>query len=90
MLKDRRKSIIVGGIIVLGFLAFVTTIIPTQTTPSQPVIRLVRTVSHYYGDHSAPVELYELECKIDEIVNTNQWIGREQVFCREWIGFMTK
>ncbi|MFC2042055.1 DUF6438 domain-containing protein [Chloroflexota bacterium] len=33
-----------------------------------------KTVRHYHGDLSAPKELAELENKIDEIVNSNQWI----------------
>jgi len=33
-----------------------------------------KTVRHYHGDLSTPKELIELEDKIDEIVNTNQWI----------------
>ena len=33
-----------------------------------------KTVRHYHGDLSTPKELTELEDKIDEIVNTNQWI----------------
>jgi hypothetical protein len=33
-----------------------------------------KTVKHYHGDSSAPKELTELEDKIDEIVNSNQWI----------------
>ena len=33
-----------------------------------------KTVKHYHGDFSAPKELTELESKIDEIVNSNQWI----------------
>jgi len=49
-----------------------------------------KTISHYYGDRNAPLELYELECKIDEAANTNQWIGRDYVFCREWMKYMAK
>lgn len=33
-----------------------------------------KTVRHYHGDFSAPKKLTELEDKIDEIVNSNQWI----------------
>jgi len=33
-----------------------------------------KTVRHYHGDLGAPKELTELENKIDEIVNSNQWI----------------
>ena len=34
----------------------------------------IKTIRHYHGDFSAPKELIELEDKIDEIVNSNQWI----------------
>jgi hypothetical protein len=33
-----------------------------------------KTVRHYLGDRSAPEQLTELENKIDEIVNSDQWI----------------
>ncbi|MFC1968631.1 DUF6438 domain-containing protein [Chloroflexota bacterium] len=33
-----------------------------------------KNVRHYHGDLSAPKELTELENRIDEIVNSNQWI----------------
>jgi D-alanyl-D-alanine carboxypeptidase len=33
-----------------------------------------KTIEHYHGDFSAPEELTELEDKIDEIVNSEQWI----------------
>ena len=33
-----------------------------------------KTVRHYHGDFSAPEKLTELENKIDEIVNSDQWI----------------
>ena len=32
-----------------------------------------KTVNHYYGDNSAPQELFDLESKIDEITNSKQW-----------------
>jgi len=32
-----------------------------------------KSVKHYLGDSSAPENLIELENKIDEIVNTDQW-----------------
>jgi Domain of unknown function (DUF6438) len=35
-----------------------------------------KTVNHYYGDNSAPQELFDLESKIDEIVNSKQWTGK--------------
>lgn len=35
-----------------------------------------KTVNHYYGDTSAPQELFDLESKIDEIVNSKQWTGK--------------
>lgn len=34
-----------------------------------------KTVNHYYGDNSAPQELFSLESKIDEITNSKQWTG---------------
>ncbi len=33
-----------------------------------------KTIEHYHGDFNAPEELTELEDKIDEIVNSEQWI----------------
>ena len=33
-----------------------------------------KTIEHYHGDFSAPETLTRLEDKIDEIVNSNQWI----------------
>jgi len=33
-----------------------------------------KAIEHYHGDRSAPKQLTELENKIDEIVNTEQWI----------------
>ena len=33
-----------------------------------------KTIEHYHGDFSAPEELTELEDRIDEIVNSEQWI----------------
>jgi len=33
-----------------------------------------KTVRHYHGDFSAPEELTQLEDRIDEIVNSDQWI----------------
>ena len=35
-----------------------------------------KTVNHYYGDSSAPQELFELESRIDEITNSKQWTGK--------------
>jgi hypothetical protein len=35
-----------------------------------------KTVTHYYGDNSAPQELFDLESKIDEITNSTQWTGK--------------
>jgi signal transduction histidine kinase len=34
-----------------------------------------KTVRHYHGDMSAPGELTALEFKIDEITNSEQWVG---------------
>ena len=33
-----------------------------------------KTIEHYHGDFNAPEKLTELEDKIDEIVNSDQWI----------------
>ncbi|UCC16738.1 MAG: hypothetical protein JSU58_10300 [Dehalococcoidales bacterium] len=33
-----------------------------------------KTVEHYHGDFSAPEKLTELEDKVDEIVNSEQWV----------------
>ena len=33
-----------------------------------------KTIKHYHGDLNAPEELTELENRIDEIVNSAQWI----------------
>lgn len=33
-----------------------------------------KTVRHYHGDFNAPEKLTDLEDKIDEIVDSNQWI----------------
>jgi hypothetical protein len=52
-----------------------------NTTDSQSVITSItrngktKTVNHYYGDNSAPQELFDLESKIDEITNSKQWTG---------------
>jgi hypothetical protein len=35
-----------------------------------------KTVNHYYGDDSAPQALFDLESKIDEVVNSKQWTGK--------------
>jgi len=35
-----------------------------------------KTVHHYYGDNSAPQELFDLESKIDQITNSKQWTGK--------------
>ena len=34
-----------------------------------------KTIKHYHGDFSTPEELTRLEDKIDEIINTDQWIN---------------
>jgi hypothetical protein len=52
-----------------------------DTTDSPSVITSItrngktKTVNHYYGDNSAPQELFDLESKIDEITNSKQWTG---------------
>ncbi|MCK4836366.1 MAG: hypothetical protein KAT17_07005 [Candidatus Aminicenantes bacterium] len=35
---------------------------------------VAKSIRHYHGDENAPRELRELENKIDEIVNSDQWI----------------
>ena len=53
-----------------------------DTTDSPSVItsitrnRKTKTVHHYYGDTSAPQELFDLESKIDQITNSKQWTGK--------------
>ena len=37
-----------------------------------------KTIAHYHGDRSAPAVLDVLEERIDEIVGTSKWIGRDQ------------
>jgi hypothetical protein len=37
-----------------------------------------KTIRHYHGDHSAPVALGELENRIDELVGSARWIGKER------------
>jgi hypothetical protein len=37
-----------------------------------------KAIAHYHGDRSAPAVLDELEERIDEIVGTSKWIGRDQ------------
>ncbi len=52
-----------------------------DTTDSPSVITSItrngktKTVHHYYGDNSAPQELFDLESKIDQITNSKQWTG---------------
>jgi len=38
------------------------------------VDRRTKTIEHYHGDFSTPEELTRLEDRIDEIINTDQWI----------------
>ncbi|MFC1983355.1 DUF6438 domain-containing protein [Chloroflexota bacterium] len=52
---------------------FMATDMPSAFT-SLTIDGKTKTVRHYHGDFSAPKELTELEKKIDEIVNSNQWI----------------
>ena len=52
---------------------FMATDMPSAFT-SLTVDGKTKTVRHYHGDFSAPKELTELEDRIDEIVNTDQWI----------------
>ena len=37
-----------------------------------------KTIHHYHGDRSAPEQLSELEGRIDELVGTSRWIGRDE------------
>jgi hypothetical protein len=37
-----------------------------------------KAIRHYHGDHSAPAQLSELESRVDELVGTAKWIGRER------------
>jgi len=48
-----------------------------------------RTVTHYWGDRSAPERLFELEAAFDRIVDTRRWLDRDPhraepnaTFCR--------
>jgi len=34
----------------------------------------IHSVNHYYGDKNAPKSIFELEAKIDELLNTEQWV----------------
>jgi len=51
----------------------IATDMPSATT-SISVNGKTKTISHYHGDTSAPTVLILLEDKIDEIVNSSQWI----------------
>lgn len=46
---------------------------PTVTT-SISISGKTKTIEHYRGDENAPERLTQLEDKIDEIVNSDQWI----------------
>ena len=37
-----------------------------------------KTIHHYHGDASSPKALYELEDKIDRIVGSARWIGKQR------------
>ena len=37
-----------------------------------------KTIHHYHGDRSAPKALDELEDRIDALVGTTKWIGKER------------
>lgn len=52
---------------------FMATDMPSAIT-SLKVNSETKTVRHYHGDFSAPEQLTELEDRIDEIVNSDQWI----------------
>jgi hypothetical protein len=52
------------------------TITDAQTVITSITIdRKTKTIEHYHGDLNAPEQLTKLENKIDEIVNSNQWIN---------------
>jgi len=52
---------------------FMATDMPSAYT-SLTIDGKTKTVRHYHGDFSAPEEVTALEDKIDEIVDSNQWI----------------
>ena len=52
---------------------FMATDMPSAIT-SLKINGKMKTVRHYHGDFSAPEQLTELEDRIDEIVNSDQWI----------------
>lgn len=37
-----------------------------------------KTIRHYHGDSSSPKELYELEDRIDQLLGTARWIGKQR------------
>ncbi len=37
-----------------------------------------KRIEHYYGDHSAPEELTEVESMIDETAGVAQWVGEQE------------
>ena len=52
---------------------FMATDMPSAYT-SLTIDGKTKTVRHYHGDFSAPEELTELEDKIDEVINSDQWV----------------
>jgi hypothetical protein len=52
---------------------FMATDMPSAIT-SLKVNGKTKAVRHYHGDFSAPEQLTELEDRIDEIINSDQWI----------------
>lgn len=54
---------------------FGATDMPSAIT-SLTINGITKTVRHYHGDFSAPEQLTEVENKIDEIVNSEQWVNR--------------
>ena len=46
----------------------------SSATTSITVEGKTKTIRHYHGDLNAPKELTELEDKIDQIVNSAQWV----------------
>ncbi|OGO18690.1 MAG: hypothetical protein A2Z02_00150 [Chloroflexi bacterium RBG_16_48_7] len=56
-----------------SYTKFEITDMPSANT-SITIGRKTKSIKHYYGDRSAPKQLTELEKKIDDTVNSAQWI----------------
>jgi hypothetical protein len=66
---DQAKYLLLND----GYTQISVTDAPYATT-SITVDGKTKSVRHYLGDASAPQRLTSLESKIDEIVNSDQWI----------------